>query len=37
MVLIAYHLLGGRIGAYLDWLANGLKMAAKTLNIRMHY
>jgi hypothetical protein len=28
MVLIAYHMLGSSIGAYLEWLVNELLMTA---------
>jgi hypothetical protein len=28
MVLIAYHMLGSSIGAYIEWLVNELKMTA---------
>jgi hypothetical protein len=37
MVLIAYHLLESRSGAYVEWLANELKMTAKYLQVRMHF
>ena len=36
MILIAYHLLESSIGAYLEWLANQLKITAKNLYIRIH-
>ena len=29
MVLIAYHMIGSSIGAYLEWIANQLKITAK--------
>jgi hypothetical protein len=31
MVLIAYHLLESRTGAYLEWLANELMMTVKKI------
>ena len=31
-VMIAYHMLESRSGAYLEWLSNELDVTAKTLN-----
>ena len=34
MVLIAYHLLGSSVGAYIEWLVNKLIMAANKIEYK---
>ena len=34
MVLIAYHLLKSSIGAYIEWLVNGLIMTANKIEYK---
>ena len=34
MVLIAYHLLEGSIGAYIEWLVNELMMTANKIEYK---
>jgi hypothetical protein len=36
MVLIAYHLLESRLGAYIQWSVDELMMTTNKRNIRMH-